>query len=73
VGVDTSELGLVRRGGDIDDTEPADDGCWRWVGGLDGVMGLRESINASRRDLQLASCLRPLDREYQGKMVTVNR
>jgi hypothetical protein len=56
---------LVRRGGDIDDTESADDGWWRWVGGLNGVMpvALRESIiiNASRiRDLQLASCLRPL-------------
>ena len=25
------------------------------------------------KDLQLASCLRPLDREYLGNMVTVNR
>jgi hypothetical protein len=46
VGADAGEPCLVRRGGDGDDAESADDGCWRWVGV--GVGGLTE-LWASRR------------------------
>jgi len=41
VGAEAREVCLVRRGGDRNDTKSVDDGCWRWVGRLNSVMGLR--------------------------------
>ena len=77
VGADAGEPCLVRRGGDGDDAESADDGCWRWVGvgsgdlrscGPHGEQGEWElmHINASRTET-LASRLRPLGAWIPGK------